>query len=77
MATCTRWQIEDKYGQHTGEDAGQDDVNDVEQRLPLNDQVEGDVLIQVIVNVLSAGLVTNLPLTVLLGKREDWWEKKR
>lgn len=71
MGTCTRWQIEDKYGQDTGKDAGHDDVNDVEQRLPLNDQVEGDVLIQVIVDVLSAGLVTNLPLTVLLGKRED------
>lgn len=45
VLTCSRRQVEDKYGQHTGEDAGHDDVDDVEKRLPLYDEIEGDVLI--------------------------------
>lgn len=64
VLTCSRRQVEDKYGQHAGEDAGQDDVDDVEERLPLYDEVEGDVLIQVLLNVLSGGFVTDGPFSV-------------
>lgn len=53
VLTCSRRQVEDKYSQHAGEDAGDDDVDDVEKRLPLYDEVEGDVLIQVLLNILS------------------------
>lgn len=63
--TCTRWQIKDKYGQHAGEDAGHNDVNNVEQRFSLDDQVESYVLIEVILDILSSGFMTNLPLTIL------------
>lgn len=51
--TCSRRQVEDKYSQNAGEDAGDNDVDDVEKRLPLYDQIEGDVLIQILFNVLS------------------------
>lgn len=63
--TCPWWQIEHKYSQHTSEDAGHDDVDDVEEWLPLNDQVEGDVFIEIILDVLPAGFVANLPLSIL------------
>lgn len=52
VPTCSGRQVEDKYSQHHGEDAGHDDVDDVEERLPLYDEVEGDVLIQVLLHVL-------------------------
>lgn len=70
VLTCSRRQVEDKYSQHAGEDAGHDDVDDVEKRLPLYDEVEGDVLIQVVLNVLSRGLVTNGPFSIFCGERE-------
>lgn len=52
VLTCSRRQIEDKYSQNTGEDARHDDVDDVEKRLPLYDEVKSNVLIQVLLNVL-------------------------
>lgn len=51
--TCSRRQVEDKNSQHTSEYAGHNDVDDVEKRFPLYDEVEGDVLIQVVLDVLS------------------------
>lgn len=62
--TCSGRQVEDKYSQHAGEDAGHDDVDDVEQRLPLDDEVEGDVLVQVFLHVFPRRLVTDGPLAV-------------
>lgn len=62
--TCSWGQIEDKYSQHAGEDAGHDDVNDVEKRLPLYDEVEGDVLVQVLLNILPSGFVTDGPFSI-------------
>lgn len=53
VLTCSRRQVEDKYSQHTGEDAWHDDVDNVEERFSLYDEVEGDVLIQILLNVLS------------------------
>lgn len=69
MLTCSRWQVEDKYSQHTGEDAGHDDVDDVKKRLPLYDEVEGDVLVQVLLNILSRGFVTDGPFSIFCGER--------
>lgn len=67
VLTCPRWQVEDKYGQHAGEDAGDDDVDDVEQGLPLYDEVKGDVLIQVLFHILSRRFVTDGPFSVFCG----------
>lgn len=63
--TCIRRQVEVKDGDDGDEDAGQDDVEDVVQGLPLNDQVEGHVFVIVIVHVLPAGLVSDAPLATL------------
>lgn len=63
--TCSRRKVKDKYGQDTGEDAGDDDVDDVEERLPLDDEVEGDVLIQLLFDVFPGGFVTNGPFSIL------------
>lgn len=63
--TCSGRKVEDEYGQDTGEDAGDDDVDDVEERLPLDDKVEGDVLIQLLFDVFSGGFVTNGPFSIL------------
>lgn len=63
--TCSRWKVEDKYSQNTSEDAGDDNVDDVEERLPLDDEVEGDVFVQLLLDVLPAGFVTNGPLSIL------------
>lgn len=70
VLTCPRRQVEDKYSQHHGEDAGHDDVDDVEKRLPLNDEVESDVLVQVLLNVLSGGFVTDCPFSVFCKERD-------
>lgn len=69
VLTCSRRQIEDKYSQHAGEDAGHDDVDDVEQRFPLDDEIEGDVLIQVILDILSCGFVTDGPFSILCPRQ--------
>lgn len=65
VLTCSRRQVEDKYSQHAGEDTGHNDVDDVEKRLPLYDEIEGDVLIQVLLDILSCWFVTNGPFTIL------------
>lgn len=70
VLTCSGRQVEDKYSQHAGEDAGHDDVDDVEKRLPLYDEVEGDVLVQVLLYVLSGGFVTDGPFSVFCGERD-------
>ena len=66
--SCVGGQVEVEDGDDGDEDAGDDDVEDVVQRLPLDDQVEGDVLVQVVTHVLLAGLVTNVPLAALWGQ---------
>lgn len=71
MLTCSRGQVEDKNSQHAGEDAGHDDVDDVEQRLPLYNEVEGDIFIQVLLNVLPGGFVTDGPFPILCGERNE------
>lgn len=76
MLTCSGRQVEDKYGQHAGEDAGHDDVDDVEKRLPLNDEIESDVLIQVLLNVLPRGFVTDSPFSVLCGGKTKAVDKE-
>lgn len=63
--TCSRRKVKDEYSQNASEDAGDDNVDDVEERLPLDDEVEGDVFIQLLLDVLSAGFVTNGPLSIL------------
>lgn len=65
IPTCPWWQIEHEYSQHTSKDAGHDDVDDVEKWFPFDDQIEGDVLIEVLLDVLPAGLVTDLPFSIL------------
>lgn len=65
VSTCIRRQVEVKDGDDGDEDAGDDDVQDVVQRLPLDDQVEAHVLIVVVVHVLSARLVPDVPLAAL------------
>lgn len=40
--TCIWWQVEDEDGQKSDEDAWGNDVDQVEERLPANDEVEGD-----------------------------------
>lgn len=63
--TCIRRQVEVKDGDDGDEDAGEDDVQDVVERLPLDDQVEGHVLILIIIYVLPARLVSDVPLATL------------
>lgn len=63
--TCSRRKVKDEYCQNASEDARDDNVDDVEERLPLDDEVEGDVLIQLLLDILSAGFVTNGPLSIL------------
>lgn len=75
--TCSGRKVKDEYGQDTGEDAGDDDVDDVEERLPLDDEVEGDVLIQLLFDVFSGGFVTNGPFTILCeghdNDKQQYW----
>lgn len=42
--TCIWWQIEDEDGQESNEDTWCNDIDQVEERLPANDEVEGDFL---------------------------------
>lgn len=64
--TCIWWEVEDKDGQNGDENAGDDDVDDVEQRLSSDHQVEGDVLIEGVCRdcVLTGRAVTDLPLPI-------------
>lgn len=62
---CIRRQIEVKDGDDGDEDARQDDVQHVVKGLPLNDQVEGHLLVQIVVHVLPARFVSNDPLAAL------------
>ncbi len=67
-------QVVDERGEEGDEHAGDDDVDDVEERLALDDQVEGDVLVlvalhgNVLVGVSLGRPVDDLPLAVLCGK---------
>lgn len=67
--TCIRRQVEVEDGDDGDEDAGEDDVQHVVQGLPLDDQVEGHVLVIIIVHVLPARLVSDVPLAALWRKR--------
>lgn len=40
--TCIWWQVENEDGQESDEDTWGNDVDQVEERLPANDEVEGD-----------------------------------
>lgn len=71
VLTCSGGQVEDKYSQHAGEDAGQDDVDDVKKRLPFYDEIESDVFIQILLNVLSRGFMTDGPFSILCGERTE------
>lgn len=42
--TCIWRQVEDEDGQESDEDAWGNDIDQVEERLPANDEVEGDFL---------------------------------
>lgn len=63
--TCIRRQIEVKDGDDGDENAGDDDVQDVVQRLPLNDQVEDHVLVPIVIYDLPARPVSDVPLAAL------------
>lgn len=65
VVTSVRRQVEVKDGDDGDEDAGDDDVDDVVQRLPLDDQVEGHFFVQVIVHVLPAWFMSDVPLSTL------------
>lgn len=65
LYTCIRRQVEVKDGDDGDEDAGEDDVQHVVQRLPLDDQVEGHVLVLIVVHVLPARPVSDVPLASL------------
>lgn len=67
--TCIGRQVEVEDGDDGDEDAGEDDVQHVVQGLPLDDQVEGHVLVIIIVHVLPARLVSDVPLAALWRKR--------
>lgn len=69
--TCIRWQVEVKNGNDGDEDTGQDDVKHVIHGLPLDDQVEGDVFIQVLSHILPRNLVTNVPFSTLWDERPE------
>lgn len=62
---CIRRQIEVKDGDDGDEDARQDDVQHVVERLPLDDQVEGHLLVLIVVHVLPARLMSDDPLASL------------
>ena len=74
-------QVVDERGQEGDEHTGDDDVDDVEEGLPLDDQVEGDVLVlvalhgDVLVGVPPGRTVHHLPLAVLW--LVDWWRSRR
>lgn len=70
--TCIRRQVEVKDGNDGDEDAREDDVEDVVQRLPLDDQVEGHVLILIVICVLPAWLVSDVPLAALWTNVHVW-----
>lgn len=65
-----RRQEVDQRRQEGDEHTGDDDVDDVEQRLAFDDEVEGDVLVLVavhrdaLVDVSSGGSVDDLPLAI-------------
>lgn len=40
--TCIWWQVEDEDGQESNEDTWSNDIDQVEERFPANDEVEGD-----------------------------------
>lgn len=63
--TCIRWQVEVEDGDDGDEDTGEDDVQDVVQGLPLDDQVEDHVLVLVVAHNLPARLVRDVPLAAL------------
>lgn len=67
--TSVGGQVEVEDGYAGEEDTGDDDVEDIVERLPLDDQVEGDVFIQVLTDlILPAGLVADVPFTTLWGQ---------
>lgn len=67
--TSIRWQIEVEDGDDCDEDAGQNDVEYVVHGFTLDDQIEGDVFIQVLFfYILPGRLVTDMPFTALCGK---------
>lgn len=74
-ALTVSWKVVDQRGQEGDEDAGNDDVDDVEERLALDDQVEGDVLVlvalhgNVLVGVFLGWPMDDLPLSVLCGQQ--------
>lgn len=57
-------QVEDEDDHEGDEDAGCDDIDDVEERLALDDEVEGDVLV-------LAGVQGNVRVDVLAGWAMD------
>lgn len=65
VGTCIRGQVEVKDGDDGNEDAGEDDVQHVVQRLPLDDKVEGHLLILTVLHVLPARPVSDVPLAAL------------
>jgi len=75
--TCIRRQVEVKDGNDGDEDTGQDDVKHVIHGLPLDDQVEGDVLVQVLSNILLRNLMPNVPFPTLWDDRRYDDEKNK
>lgn len=70
-------QVEDKDGHEGNEDAGCDDVDDVEEWLALDDEVEGDVLVLAAlsgvagVDVLAGRAVDDFPFAIFCW---DTWD---
>lgn len=70
-------QVEDEDGHEGNEDAGCDNIDDIEKRLAFDDEVEGDVLVLTAVrrvlrvNVLAGWAVDDFPFPVLCQDTRD------
>lgn len=62
---CIRWQIEVEDGDDGDEDARKDDVEHVVEGLPLDDEVEGHLLVVIVIHDLPARLMSDDPLASL------------
>lgn len=65
ILTCVWGQVEVEDGDDGDEDAGNNDIQDIVSWLPLDDQVEGDVLVIVLSYILPGRLVSDMPFATL------------
>lgn len=78
VPTSIRREVEDKDGQDGDQDAGDDDVDEVEEGLAPDDEVERDVLVQRVSweGVLAGRLVPDFPLPIFC-RNKGWKESAK